>query len=112
MQDLKRTGRLENTLVIVMGEFGRTPKLNSNGGRDHWPRCFSIAMAGGGLAGGRVIGSSDRHGESPEDQPVTPSDLAFSILQLLGVDPRSTVMTSDGRPIALNRDGQWIKGLT
>ena len=112
VQDLKRTGRLENTLVIVMGEFGRTPKLNSNGGRDHWPRCFSIAMAGGGLAGGRVIGSSDRHGESPEDQPVTPSDLAFSILQLLGVDPRSTVMTSDGRPIALNRDGQWIKGLT
>ena len=112
VEDLKRLDRLSKTLIIVMGEFGRTPKLNANGGRDHWPRCFSVAMAGGGLEGGRVIGSSDRHGESPLDQPVTPSDLAFSILKLLGVDPRTTVTTPDGRPIALNRDGQWIEGLT
>ncbi len=112
VEDLKRLDRLSSTLIIVMGEFGRTHKLNANGGRDHWPRCFSVAMAGGGLEGGRVIGSSDRHGESPHDQPVTPSDLAFSILKLLGVDPRTTVTTPDGRPIALNRDGQWIDGLT
>jgi hypothetical protein len=112
VDDLKRLDRLSSTLIIVMGEFGRTPKLNANGGRDHWPRCFSIAMAGGGLEGGRVIGSSDRHGESPLEQPVTPSDVAYSILKLLGVDPRTTVTTPDGRPIALNRDGQWIEGLT
>jgi len=111
VQDLRERGRLDSTLILVMGEFGRTPKLNPQGGRDHWPRCFSVAMAGGGVRGGQVIGSSDRWGESPEDNPVTPADLIHSVLSLLGIDPRATVQTPDGRPIVLNRDGKWIEGL-
>ncbi len=65
IEDLDRTGLLEETLVVVMGEFGRTPKLNTRGGRDHWPRVFSVALAGGEVVGGQTIGSSDRIGESP-----------------------------------------------
>ena len=108
IDDLEERGRLESTLVIVMGEFGRTPKLNAAGGRDHWPRCFSVALAGGGVSGGQVIGASDRRGESPLEQPVTPADLACTILQQLGLDPTATNTTPDGRPIQLNRDGTPI----
>ena len=92
---------LDETLVVVMGEFGRTPKLNAAGGRDHWPRVFSVALAGGGVKGGQVIGSSDSVGESPENRPVTPGDLVASIYQLLGIDPALELKTSDGRPIRI-----------
>jgi hypothetical protein len=109
--DLEERGLLDETLVVAMGEFGRTPKLNTRGGRDHWPRVFSVVMAGGGVRGGQVIGSSDRVGESPLDQPVTPADLAFSIYSLLGIDPHRELRTSDGRPIAINQGGQMIRGL-
>ncbi|MSR32596.1 MAG: DUF1501 domain-containing protein [Gemmataceae bacterium] len=111
LEDLHQRGLLEQTLVVVMGEFGRTPKVNIAGGRDHWPRVFSVAMAGGGVRGGQVIGSSDRVGESPQDQPVTPADLAFTIYTLLGVDPRLEMHTADGRPIQVNREGSLIPGL-
>ena len=77
--DLDQRAMLDETLVVVMGEFGRTPKLNTRGGRDHWPRVFSVLLAGGGVAGGQVIGGSDSVGESPRDRPVTPSDLAATI---------------------------------
>src|SRR5688572_21603295 len=87
VSDLRDRGLLDSTLVIAMGEFGRTPKLNSRGGRDHWPRAFSVVLAGGGVKGGQVIGSSDRVGESPQDSPVTPADLAHTIYTLLGIDP-------------------------
>lgn len=109
--DLADRGLLEETLVVGMGEFGRTPKLNTRGGRDHWPRVFSVVLAGGGVRGGQVIGSSDRVGESPSDNPVTPADLAFSIYSLLGIDPHRELRTSDGRPIPINQGGQMIKGL-
>lgn len=112
LSDLSERGLLEQTLVVAMGEFGRTPKLNSQGGRDHWPRVFSVAMAGGGVRGGQVIGSSDRMGESPLDQPITPKDLAFSVFTLLGLDPNTELLTPDGRPVPLNQGGQWIQGLT
>src|SRR5690606_30943728 len=79
VSDLAERGLLEETLVVVMGEFGRTPKLNTAGGRDHWPRVFSVALAGGGVQGGQVIGASDATGESPADRPITPSDLAATI---------------------------------
>ncbi len=72
VEDLDQRGLLSQTLVMVMGEFGRTPKLNTRAGRDHWPRVFSMVLAGGGVKGGQVIGSSDRVGESPKDTPVTP----------------------------------------
>ncbi len=111
VDDLADRGRLDSTLIVVMGEFGRTPKLNASGGRDHWPRCFSVALAGGGLEGGRTIGASDRRGESPAERPVTPADLACTLLHRLGLDPRSESRTEDGRPIVLNRDGELIDEL-
>jgi hypothetical protein len=97
--DLDDRGMLEETLIVVMGEFGRTPKLNTAGGRDHWPRVFSVAMAGGGVQGGQVVGSSDSVGEGPRDRAVTPSDLAATIYTLLGIDPKLELRTSDGRPV-------------
>jgi hypothetical protein len=99
--DLHDRGLLDETLVVVMGEFGRTPKLNTQGGRDHWPRVFSVALAGGGVRGGQVIGTSDATGESPKDRPVTPSDLAATIYTLLGIDPRRELHTADGRPVRI-----------
>jgi hypothetical protein len=97
--DLDDRGMLEETLIVVMGEFGRTPKLNTAAGRDHWPRVFSVVLAGGGVQGGQVIGSSDSVGESPQDRPVTPADLAATIYTLLGIDPKRELRTSDGRPV-------------
>ncbi|MDC0278789.1 DUF1501 domain-containing protein [bacterium] len=102
--DLEQRGLLEETLVVVMGEFGRTPKLNAAGGRDHWPRVFSVLMAGGGIRGGQVVGQSDSMGESPIDRPITPSDLAATIYQCLGIDPGIELATNDGRPVRLTPD--------
>lgn len=101
ISDLDDRGLLDETLIVVMGEFGRTPKLNTQGGRDHWPRVFSTVLAGGGVAGGQVIGSSDAVGEGPQDRPVTPSDLAATIYTLLGIDPQLELHTSDGRPVRI-----------
>lgn len=109
--DLSERGLLDSTLVVAMGEFGRTPKLNTRAGRDHWPRVFSVLLAGGGIRGGQVIGSSDRVGESPRDQPVTPSDLAATLYTLLGVNPDTELHTADGRPVPVNQGGQPIQGL-
>jgi hypothetical protein len=109
--DLADRGLLDETLVVMMGEFGRTPKLNTAGGRDHWPRVFSVVMAGGGVKGGQVLGSSDRVGESPRDEPVTPADLACTIYTLLGIDPKHELHTSDGRPVQVNQGGSVIAKL-
>jgi hypothetical protein len=111
IKDLADRGMLEETLVVMMGEFGRTPKLNTRGGRDHWPGVFSVVMAGGGVRGGQTLGSSDATGERPVDQPISPSDIAYSIYTALGIDPNATLTTPDGRPIAINRDGGLIDGL-
>jgi len=111
VSDLHDRGLLDSTLVIAMGEFGRTPKLNSRGGRDHWPRAFSVVLAGGGVKGGQVVGSSDRVGESPKDDPVTPADLARTVYTLLGVDPDHELHTADGRPVAVNQGGAVIRKL-
>lgn len=111
IEDLTQRNLLDETLVIVMGEFGRTPKLNTRGGRDHWPRVFSAVLAGGGVRGGQVVGSSDRVGESPRDNPVSPNDLARTIYTLLGVDPNHELRTSDGRPVPVNQGGQVIRQL-
>jgi len=111
IEDLQQRGMLDKTLVVAMGEFGRTPKINSQSGRDHWPRVFSTVVAGGSVPGGQVIGSSDRVGESPQNDPVTPSDLAFTIYQLLGIQPSRLLTTPDGRPVAINQNGSTIKQL-
>ncbi|MFK7734738.1 MAG: DUF1501 domain-containing protein [Pirellulaceae bacterium] len=99
VSDLADRGMLEETLVVVMGEFGRTPKINTRGGRDHWPNVFSVALAGGGIRGGQIIGASDALGELPKERPVTPSDLAATIYTLLGINPASELHTRDGRPV-------------
>lgn len=109
--DLSDRGLLEQTLVIAMGEFGRTPKVNTRGGRDHWPRVYSVMLCGGGMPQGLVYGSSDRVGESPKDNPTTPADLLRTLLIRLGVDPDQSLQTSDGRPIAINQHGRPIDAL-
>ncbi len=105
IQDLTDRRMLDETLVVVMGEFGRTPKINSQGGRDHWPNVFSVMLAGGGVQGGQIIGSSDALGEFPKERPVTPSDLSATIYTLLGIDPSFELHTSDGRPVRVAPDG-------
>ena len=111
IEDLHDRRLLAETLVVVMGEFGRTPKLNAAGGRDHWPRVFSVVMAGGGIPGGQVVGASDSRGESPLDRPITPADLAVTIFTLLGIDPGTALVTPDGRPVKINDVGQPIREL-
>ena len=102
LDDLEERGLLESTLVVWMGEFGRSPKINADTGRDHWPGCFSVLLAGGGIRGGQVIGASDNIGGSPHDRPVTPADIHASMYAALGYDPKTiSYASADGRPIAL-----------
>jgi hypothetical protein len=86
LEDLDQRGLLSSTLVVVTGEFGRTPQINKYGGRDHWPQCFSVLLAGGGVPGGTVVGSSDGHGGYPANRPVSVPELAATIYRLLGID--------------------------
>ncbi|MBL8809329.1 MAG: DUF1501 domain-containing protein [Planctomycetaceae bacterium] len=110
--DLQDRGLLQNTVILIAGEFGRTPRVNAQGGRDHWPRAFSVALAGGGVIGGQVIGASDRNGEVPKDAPVTPSDLVRSVYELLGIPPETELQTADGRPVRISPDSaKSIPGL-
>jgi len=94
-----------------MGEFGRTPKLNALGGRDHWPRAGFACLAGGGVKGGQVIGATDAFGEVPSSRPVSPPDLAFSILRLLGVEPSKELIAPGGRPLKILSEGSFISEL-
>jgi len=110
IQDLHDRRLLDETLIVVMGEFGRTPKLNTLGGRDHWPRVFSALLAGGGISGGQVIGASDAVGESPLDRPVTPADLAHTLYRMLGVDPATELTTPDGRPVRITPADSHVIG--
>lgn len=109
--DLRERGLLESTLVVMMGEFGRTPKLNAAGGRDHWPRAGFASLAGGGVRGGQVIGATDAHGEVPAERPVSPQDLAFSMLKLLGFDPARELIAPGGRPLKILNEGSFISEL-
>jgi hypothetical protein len=85
LTDLRQRGLLDSTLVVVVGEFGRTPRVNDKAGRDHWEHCYSALVAGGGVRGGRVVGESDRRGERPHDRPLTPADLAATIHRCVGI---------------------------
>ncbi len=84
------SGVLENTLVVALGEFGRTPRINPDGGRDHWPHCYSVLMAGYGIKGGQVYGSSDRIGAEPRDNPVTPAMITATIRRTIGLPEKGT----------------------
>jgi hypothetical protein len=109
MEDLAQRGMLSSTLVVVSGEFGRTPKINAAGGRDHWPRVFSVLMAGAGIKGGQVYGSSDATGSDPKDHPVTMEDLAATIYDRLGINPAKEYHSPSGRPVRLSNNGNPIR---
>ena len=109
--DLKQRGRLDKTLVVWMGEFGRTPRINPRTGRDHNPRVFNLALAGGGVRGGQVIGSSTANGSAVKESPVAVADLFCSICQSLQVDPRIENMSPLGRPMKIVDGGQVIEHL-
>jgi hypothetical protein len=110
IEDLDERGLLDSTLVVAMGEFGRTPKINRDGGRDHWPDCYTVLLAGGGVRGGMVYGSSDRLGAYPASDPVTPADLAATIFWRFGIDPATEVHDLTGRPHRLS-DGKPVRDL-
>jgi hypothetical protein len=111
IDDLERRGRLETTLVVAAGEFGRTPWLNASGGRDHWPGVWSVVLAGGGVRGGQVIGASDARAAAPQDRPVKPADLLATIYYALGISPCRTLRSPDGARKPLVDDGHPIKEL-
>lgn len=110
MDDLSERGLLDETLVVVIGEFGRTPKINANGGRDHWGNVFSFAMAGAGIRGGQVIGASDKDGAYPASTPITGGDLTATIFHLLGIDPSGFFHDKENRPHPLTK-GEPIAAL-
>ncbi len=101
LQDLEARGLLDETLVVWMGDMGRTPRINKAAGRDHWSFCSSILMAGAGIRGGQVYGSSDRSAAYPSTNPVSPADIATTIYHCLGIDPRAHVMDQQGRPFVV-----------
>jgi uncharacterized protein (DUF1501 family) len=98
IEDLEARGLLDSTLIVVMGEFGRTPRINKDGGRDHWPDCYSVLFIGGGVQGGAVHGVSDRLAAYPAIDPVTPGDLAATIFWRFGLDHAAEIHDQTGRP--------------
>jgi len=106
--DLADRGRLDDTLVIWMGEFGRTPQVNPRGGRDHFPRSFNALVAGGGVRGGQVVGRTDKAGVDVADRPVTVPDLFATFCRSLGIDPAVENVSASGRPIKLVDDGRAV----
>lgn len=103
LDDLEQRGLLDETLVVAIGEFGRTPRINTQGGRDHWGHVFSFVMAGAGISGGQVLGSSDRQGGHPVNDPLRPHDLTATIFHLLGIDPQGVFYDKNNRPHFLTR---------
>jgi uncharacterized protein (DUF1501 family) len=101
MDDLKNKGLLDTTLIVWMGEFGRTPKINGNNGRDHWANSWSTVLAGGGIKGGQVVGKTSADGTDIEERPVSVPDLMATICLALGVDPMTQNPSNVGRPIRL-----------
>jgi hypothetical protein len=110
LEDLQSRGLLETTLVICLGEFGRTPKINKEAGRDHWPDCYSMMLAGGGLKQGFVYGASDRQAAYPDRDPIGPWDIAATCYHLLGVDPHSHLRDNQQRPFQI-ADGRIVREL-
>jgi hypothetical protein len=108
--DLDSRGLLDETLVVWMGEFGRTPRINSQTSRDHWPQCYTALLAGGGVKRGFVYGASDKNGAYPAKDPVRPDDLAATMFHLLGIDPETEVYGLGNRPVAIS-SGKPVTGL-
>jgi uncharacterized protein (DUF1501 family) len=102
LNDLEQRGLLDETLVVWMGEFGRTPQINKNASRDHWPQCYSALLAGGGVTRGNVYGTSDAYGMFPADHPVRLEDLAATMFYLLGIDPHTEIRDRANRPLPVS----------
>lgn len=111
IQDLKDRGELDRTLVVALGEFGRTPKINTRGGRDHWSNAMSVMFAGGGTPGGQVIGATDRQGYTAVERVLSPENFVSTIYSKLGIDPGQILHTPQGRPTHLVSDDQPIDEL-
>jgi len=111
IQDLDDRGMLENTIVYCAGEFGRTPRVNRNTGRDHWARSMAVVLAGGGFRRGYAHGTTDTQGMAPATDPCTPDDVAATIFSQLGIDPHMELQTSTGRPMQLFREGRVVRNL-
>jgi hypothetical protein len=111
IDDLSNRGLLDDTIVAVMGEFGRTPRINQSAGRDHWGNVMSVLLGGGGLKGGQVVGASNLKGEFPADQPLTPADVLATIYKVLDIDLDTHFVNRSGRPISINNYGQPIRQL-
>ena len=111
IKDLEQRGLLESTLVLVSSEFGRTAKINTTAGRDHWPKVFSVLMAGGGVKGGVIHGASNATASEPESDPVTPADLATTVYHQLGIVADKELMAPGDRPIEIVDGGKLIKPL-
>ena len=114
LEDLKQRGLLESTVVIAMGEFGRSPHLNSKSGRDHWPHCWSLVLGGGGIQGGRIVGASDERGAYVADRMISMGDVYASIYKAFGIDWHKEYMSPIGRPVKIanaiaDRTGEPIK---
>ncbi len=110
LTDLDERGLLDETLVVWMGEFGRTPSINKNVSRDHWPHCYTTLLAGAGIKRGFVYGASDKTGSYPAENPVSPDDLAATIYHLLGIDPSTEVRSAGDRPVHIS-DGKPVTGV-
>ena len=102
LEDLDQRGLLDDTLVSVSGEFGRTPKINAYSGRDHWAHCYTNLLAGGGIRGGAIYGASDAHGAYVKENPVTPEDFAATVLHAFGLTPETAVPDALGRPVRVS----------
>jgi len=111
INDLNQSGLIKETLVVCMGEFGRTPKVNKDVGRDHWGRAGSMLFAGAGVQGGKVIGKSDKQGAYVLDRPVRPADVCYTVYEALGINPRKEIKTPEGRPIEILAEGANIDEL-
>src|SRR5262245_47179028 len=111
LDDLSVRGLLDSTLVVVMGEMGRTPRINGKAGRDHWPQCGFSLLFGGGMRAGSVYGSTDRIAAYPATNPVSPADFVATIYSLLGIDPHTMVPDPQGRPMAIAHGGEVVRGI-
>ncbi|WP_439631690.1 DUF1501 domain-containing protein [Gemmata sp.] len=109
VEDMDGRGMLDDTLLVVMGEFGRGPKINKDAGRDHWGQAASLLFAGAGVKRGFVLGKTDKHGAFATQRPVSPADVAYTILDAMGIDPRKQLKTPDGRPIEILDLGEPVK---
>jgi hypothetical protein len=111
IEDLHSRGTFKDTLLVVMGEFGRTPKINKDAGRDHWGPAGSLLFAGAGVKAGFVLGKTDKHGAYATQRPVSPADVAYTILDALGIDPRKQLHAPDGRPVEVLDQGDTVREL-